>query len=101
MVVVVVVVGGGGFFLACEHLGATFDRLRFFFFFPWRLARAHKFHSLYKDQSIVTLRAEMTVAECSLTKLPVSSFLDKFPHYVWTADSQPTPTSLGSGCMRR
>ena len=38
--------GGGGFFLVCEDLGRNvrqfIPRLRFFFFFfKWRLARAH------------------------------------------------------------
>ena len=70
MVVVVVDGGGGGFFLACEDFGGRllFDsRLRFFFFFKWRLVRAHEFQSLYQDQSTVALRAEMTAAEYSLT----------------------------------
>ena len=37
--------GGGGWFLACEDLGRMFDHLfpacAFFFFFKWRLDRAH------------------------------------------------------------
>ena len=38
-----------------------------FFFFQWRLALAHKFHSLRQDWSTVAKRAEKTVAKCSLT----------------------------------
>ena len=36
------------------------------FFLKWRLARAHKFHSLSQDQSTVAQRAEKTVTECSM-----------------------------------
>ena len=39
----------------------------FFFFFKWRLANAHYFHSLGQDQSKVAQQAEMTVTECFLT----------------------------------
>ena len=66
--------GGGGFSLASEdfweNVRPLISRLRFFsflFFSKWRLARAHKFHSLCQDQSTVAQRAETTVAECSLT----------------------------------
>ena len=38
-----------------------------FFFFKWRLARAHWFHSLGQDQSTVAQWAETTVTECSPT----------------------------------
>ena len=39
----------------------------FFSSLQWRLACAHQCHFLFKDQSKVALRSEMTVAECSLT----------------------------------
>ena len=32
-------------------------------------------------------------------KLCVSSFLDRFQHYVWTAAASAHPTSLGQGCI--
>ena len=67
-----------------ENVRQFIPRLRFFFL-KWRLARAHKFHSLGQDQSTVAQRAETTVTEFSLTELRVSSFPDRFPHYAWTA----------------
>ena len=65
-------VGLGALFLACEVLGKMFDDsfprpALLFFFFQWRSARAHWFHSSCQGQSTVALRAETTVAECSLT----------------------------------
>ena len=58
---------GGGFvvvvvLLVCEDLDGMFDK-----FIP----RAHYFHSLGQDQSTVAQRAETTVAECSLSNLPM------------------------------
>ena len=73
--------GGGGFLPAGEDLGKMFDHsfpaCAFFFFFKWRLGRAHKFHSLCQDQSTVAQRVETTVAEyvcvcpCSRNVCPV------------------------------
>ena len=85
-----------GFLLEYEDLGRMFDNsfpacpfffsLSFFFFFRWRLARAHQFRSLTlsQDQSTVAQRSETTVTECSLTS-SVSSFPFRFPHHAWTA----------------
>ena len=55
-----------------EYLAVAFSPPAFFFFFwgggaKWKLARAHKFHSVGQDQSTMAQRAETTVAECSLT----------------------------------
>ena len=38
-----------------------------FFFLKWRLAHAYLFQFFGQDQSTVAQRAQMTVAECSLT----------------------------------
>ena len=65
----------GGVFLTCEDFGKMFNHsfpactffLFLFFFFKWRLARAHQFHSLGQDQSTLAQRAETTVAEYFLT----------------------------------
>ena len=54
----------------------------FFFFFEWRLGRAHLFHSLGQDQSTVAQRAEAAVFP---DELRVSSFPDRSPHYACTA----------------
>ena len=48
-----------------ENVRQFVPRLRFFFFFKWRLACAH--YSVGQDQSTVAQRAETTVTECSLT----------------------------------
>ena len=65
----------------------------------WRLAGAHKFHSLGKDQPTVAQRAETTVAERYLTSYVCARFL-KSPHTMpGQKHSQPTLTSLGQGCM--
>ena len=59
------------FFHACKDSGRMFNHLfppaLFFFFLKRKLACAHQFHLLCHDQSTVAQRAEMTVAECSLT----------------------------------
>ena len=65
----------------------SFSACAFFFFLNWRLAREH---SLGQDQSTVAHRAETTVAEC---------FLTSFNTMPAQRHSQPTPTSLGQGCM--
>ena len=92
-----------GFSLSCEDFGRMFDHsflayafFFFFFFIKWRLARAHLFHSLGQDRSTVAQQAETTVAECSLTKLRVSSFPDRFPRYFWTAAWSPHSDFVGS-----
>ena len=54
-----------------------------FFFLKWRLAHAHKFHSLGQDQPTVTQRADCD--RVFPDELCVSSFPDWFPHYAWTA----------------
>ena len=53
-------VGGGGRFDVSFPACAVY-------YFKRRSARAHEFHFLDQDQSTVAQRAEMTVAECSLT----------------------------------
>ena len=42
----------------------------FLSFLTWGSGRAHQFDSLRQDQSTVTQRVEMTVADCSPTILP-------------------------------
>ena len=69
----------------------------FCFFLKWRLARAHKFQSLCKDQSTVAQQAEMTVAECSLTSCVWARFQIDSNTMSGEWHSQPTPTSLGQG----
>ena len=50
----------------------------------WRSACAHQFHFFSgQDQSTVAQRAEMTVAECSLTSCVWTRFPNMFPHYAW------------------
>ena len=67
------------------------------FFLKWRLARAHEFQSLCKDQSTVAQQAEMTVAECSLTSCVWARFQIGSNTMSGEWHSQPIPTSLGQG----
>ena len=57
-----------------------------FFFFQYRLGRAHEFHFFFKgqDQSRVAQRAETIVAGCSLTSGVGARFPGRYPHYPWT-----------------
>ena len=81
-----------------------FSFLFFFFFFfsssfKWRFARAHYFHS-FMPESVHSGSASWD--DCGRMfpdKSRVSSFLNMFPYYARTASSQPTPTSLGQGCL--
>ena len=74
--------------------------LFFFFFFSWdKLAHTNS-TLLHQDQSTVAQWAETAVAECSLTScvwasFPIGSFTMPGQWH-----GQPTPTSLGPGCMR-
>ena len=83
-----------GFFSSTIHSSAAF------FFKNWRLARTDFLNSLCQDQPTVAQRAETTVAECSLkscvwARFQIGSYTVPGQRY-----SQPTPTSLGQGCMR-
>ena len=71
-----------------------------FFFFKWRLARVHYFHSFDQDQSTVARRAETTVTECSLTVCVWAHFLIGSHTMPGQRHRQPTPTSLGQRRMR-
>ena len=63
-------------------------------FLKWRLACANQFHFLHPVQSMVAQPAETTVVKCSLVGCVRGSHtLPGQPH------SQPTPTSMGQGCM--
>ena len=75
--------GGGGVFLAGGDLGRLFDQsflacAFLFCFLKWKLARAHLFHSLGKDQSTVAQRAETTVAELFDHSFPAFAFVVLF-----------------------
>ena len=73
--------GGGGFFLACEDFGRRLAHpipAYAFFFLKWRLACAHKFHTLCQNQSTVAQRTETTVAECSLLSCKSLQLLTKY-----------------------
>ena len=62
--------GGGGFSTLREDFGGSFDDsfpACAFFFLKWKSVRTPQFHFLGEDQSTVAQRAEMTVAERSLT----------------------------------
>ena len=61
---------GGGFFLAWEDFGRMFDNLfpACAFFFQVEISSRALIQVLWPDQSTVAQRAEMTVAECSLTR---------------------------------
>ena len=96
--------GGGGFFPTQKNFGRMFDisfpTCAFFFFFKWRLARVNEFHSLGQDQSTEAQRAEMAVTECSLPSSMQARFLIDYHALPGQRHSQPTPTSMGHGCMR-
>ena len=103
-----VVTAGSTSFLACEDFGRVFDHsfpacafcvCVLFFFFKWRLAHAHKFHSLWQDQSTVAQQAEMTVAKRSLKSCVWAHFWIGSHTMPQQRLSQSTPTSLGQGCM--
>ena len=78
----------------------SFPACAFFFFFKWRSARAHKFHSLCQHQSTMAQRAETTVAECSLTSCVWIRFRIGFRTMPWQRHSQTIPTSLDKSFMR-
>ena len=66
-----------------------------FFFLQWRSARAHQF----QDQFKAAQRAEITVADRSLTR-SVSELVSLIGFITVPGQhSQPTPTSLGQGCL--
>ena len=73
--------------------------LLFFFFLKWKLARAHLFHSLGQDQSIVAHQAEMMVTECSLMSCALARFLIGSHTMPGQWHSGPTLTLLGQRCM--
>ena len=76
---------GGGFFLACEDFGRMFDNL-----FP---ACAFLFVLLmdFSSRTLSSLLRPRSVHRGSACdrmfpdELRASSFLDRFPHYAWTA----------------
>ena len=102
---------GGGFFLACQDFGRMFDNsfphLYFFLFFKveissckkWRLAQANWFHSLGQDQSTVVQQAERTITMRSLTSCMWAHFLIDSHTLPGQRHNQPTPTSMGKGCI--
>ena len=70
-----------------------------FFFFKVEIS-LHTLIPIGQDQSIVAQQAEMTVAECSLASC-VRACLQIGSHTMPAQRlSQPTPTSLGQGCLR-
>ena len=75
-------------------LDNSFPACAFFFFFQWRLARAHLLHSLGQDQSTVAQRGETTEAECSLTSCVRARFLIDSHTLPEQRHSQPTPTPM-------
>ena len=85
-----------------ENVRPFISRLSFFFFFfgVEISSRSNIFHSLCQDQSTVAQRAETTVAECSLTSCVWARFRIGSHTMPGQRHSQPTPTSLGQGCMR-
>ena len=93
------------FFLICKDLGRLFNHsfpycpFFFFFFLKWRFAHAHLFHSLGQNQSTSVAQQAETTGRLFPDKLRVNLFLDRFPHYVWTAFSQPTLIWLGHVCL--
>ena len=83
--------GGGGFFLACENLERTFDH-------SWTACAFFSFSFFEVEVSLRTIiphfNARISPQWLSWPrwlwlnvphKLRVSSFLDRFPHYAWTA----------------
>ena len=84
-----------------ENVRPFIPRLHFFssFFLRWRLVHAYQFHSLCQDKSTVAQRAEMTVAECSLTSCMLAHFWIGSHTMPGQQHSKPTPTSLGQGCV--
>ena len=75
-----------------KSVGLAIDLLR------WTLA--YILHSLCQDQYTVAQRAETTAAECSLTSCVWARFRIGSHTTPGQKHSQPTPTSLGQGCMR-
>ena len=71
------------------------------FFFTRRLARAHLFNSLRKDQSTLAQRAQTTVAECSLTKCVWARFRIGSKTMPAQQHSQPTPSLDQHACVLR
>ena len=98
----VVLVLVGAFFARAEILGecSTVQSLPSLslFFLKWRLARAHLFHSLGQDQSIVAQRAEMTVTDFP-DKLRVSSFPDIPTLFLNSGIVSPPRLRLGQRCL--
>ena len=98
-------VGAGGFFSHLQGFGEIVQPFIpllpffFFFFFKWRFAHAHLFHSLGQNQSTSVAQQAETTGRLFPDKLRVNLFLDRFPHYVWTAFSQPTLIWLGHVCL--
>ena len=88
-----------GFWGECSTIHSP-PALFFFCFLKWRLARTLLFHSLGQDQSTVAKQAETTVTECFLTSFVRAHFLIGSHTLPGQQHSQPTPTSLGEGCMR-
>ena len=74
-------------------------RFLIYLFLKWRSALAHQFHVLGQVRSTVAQRAEATIAECSLTSCVSARFPCRFPHAMPGQNNQPTPTSLGQGCV--
>ena len=70
-----------GFLVECSIIHSP-HALFFFFFLKLRLARAHYFHSLARDQTKEAQQAETTVAECFLTSFACELVPVRFPHYV-------------------
>ena len=67
------------------------------FFFKWRSACAHQFHSLGQVQSTMAQWAEMTVDKPFLASCVRARFPSGFSHYAWTTKATLTP--VGQGCM--
>ena len=95
-----------GILLACEEFGRRLDRSYpacvcvFFFFLKWRLARAHQFYSLGQDQSTVAQQAETIVVDCSLSSCMCARFVIGSYALPGQQHRQPSPTSLGQGCVQ-
>ena len=72
----------------------------FFFFFKVEISARTLIPLLCQDKSTVAQRAETTVTECSSTSCALARFRRGFHPMPAQRHSQPTPTSLGPGCMR-
>ena len=98
--------GGGGFFLACEDFGRMFDHsfpvCAFFFpfFFSSEDQLMHTNSILYARIGPQWLSELGQLWPCSLTRCVRARFRIGSLTMPGQRHSQPTPTSLGQGCMR-